>query len=246
MTDLWRPVGSRAALRTLVADEIERLIQARQLRPGDRLPSERDLARILQVGRSSLREAMAVLAARGLLAVKRGHGIYVAKALPVFNGTTLEADDLRQLFDMREIIEVAAAGWAAEGASDEDVAALHATVEALNAEAATTTPDLERLQELDTDFHLLIAAMARNRFLEQTTHLLHQMLAAGMEATLQVPGRVRRSRRSHVRVARAIAGRDAEAARTAMLEHIREVRDAALRSARAREPARPTSGRRRP
>jgi GntR family transcriptional regulator, transcriptional repressor for pyruvate dehydrogenase complex len=229
MTDLWRPIGSRAALRTLVAREIERLVEGRQLKPGDRLPPERELARILQVGRSSLREATATLVARGLLTVKRGHGVYVAERPPTVDGTRLTADDLRQLFDMREIIEVAAAGWAAAAAGDEDVAALRATVRALDAEATAGQPDVERLQELDTDFHLLIAAMARNRFLEQMTHLLHQWLAAGMEATLQVPGRVQRSRRSHLRVARAIARHDVEAARAAMLEHVREVREAALR-----------------
>ena len=162
-------------------------MDARKLQPGDRLPPERELARILQVGRSSLREATAVLASQGLLTVKRGHGIYVAEPAPAFNGTTVGADDLRQLFDMREIIEVAAAGWAAAGGSDEDIAALQATVEAIDVEATASPPDLERLQELDTDFHLLIAAIARNRFLHQMTHLLHQMLAAGMEATLQVP-----------------------------------------------------------
>jgi GntR family transcriptional repressor for pyruvate dehydrogenase complex len=228
MTDPWRPVGSRAPLGTRVAREIERLVEGRHLQPGDRLPSERELARILHVGRSSLREGTAVLVARGLLVVKRGHGIFVAQPAPPSAGAALEPDDLRQLFDMREVIEVAAAGWAAEGAGDEDIAELEAAIRALDIEAAGARPDLERLQELDTDFHLLIAAMARNRFLQQMTQLLHQMLAAGMETTLSRPGRVRRSRRSHRRVARAIAHRDAAAARAAMLEHIREVREAAL------------------
>ena len=232
MIDPWRPVGSREVLHARVAHEIERLIEARHFRPGDRLPSERDLAGMLHVGRSSLREAIAVLAARGLLTVKRGHGIYVAEP-----ALTLQPDDLRQLFDMREVLEVAAAGWAAEGATAEDIAALEATITALDAEATASPPDLERLQELDTNLHLLIAAMAHNRFLEQVTQLLHQMLAAGMETTLSLPGRLRRSHRSHVRLARAIARHEADAARTAMLQHIREVREAALQSAPNRRKA---------
>ena len=132
---------------------------------------------------------------------------------------------------MREVLEVAAAGLAAEGASAEDIAALDATITALDAEATAIAPDLERLHELDTNFHLLIAAMAHNRFLEQVTQLLHQMLAAGMETTLALPGRLRRSHRSHVRWAKAMARHNADAARTAMLRHIREVREGALESA---------------
>jgi GntR family transcriptional regulator, transcriptional repressor for pyruvate dehydrogenase complex len=231
MTSHWRPVGSRSVLHARVAEEIERLIRARQLRPGDRLPTERELAQILQVGRSSLREAIAVLTSRGVLRVKRGHGIYVGEPAspPPLPAPALERDELRQLFDMREVLEVAAAGWAAHAAGDDDIAALRATIAALDAEASSPTPDLERLQELDTDFHLLIAAMARNRFLAQTTQILHQMLAAGMETTLVMPGRVRRSRQGHLRVGEAIASHDVAGARAAMQAHIREVRDAALR-----------------
>jgi len=225
MTDLWRPVGSRAVLHARVIAEIERLIEARHLQPLDRLPPERELAGLLQVGRSSLREAIAVLSARGLLQVKRGHGIYVARP-PLPSLPSLDDDGLRQLFDMREVIEVAAAGWAAEQATAEDIASLNAAIHALASEATASRPDLERLQELDTNFHLLVASMARNRFLEQMTHLLHGMLAAGMEASLPMPGRVSRSRRSHVRVARAIARHDAAAARAAMAQHIKEVKDA--------------------
>lgn len=229
MTSPWRPVGSRRVLHARVVEEIERLIEARRLKPGDRLPPERELAATLQVGRSSLREALAVLTSRGALEVVRGHGVYVAEPppppLPALTGA---GDDLRQLFDMREVLEVAAAGWAAEMASEDDIAALRATVAALDAEAAADPPDLERLQELDTDLHLLIVAMARNRFLGQASELLHRMLAAGMETTLSLPGRIRRSHRSHLRLAAAIAGHDVDAARAGMLEHIREVREAAL------------------
>jgi GntR family transcriptional repressor for pyruvate dehydrogenase complex len=229
MTSPWRPVGSRRVLHARVVEEIERLIAERRLKPGDRLPPERELAATLQVGRSSLREALAVLTSHGVLRVTRGHGVYVAEARPRIAPAVPEAaDDLRQMFDMREVLEVAAAGWAAQMASEEDIAALRATVDALNAEAAADPPDLERLQELDTDLHLLIVAMARNHFLGQATELLHRMLAAGMETTLTVPGRIQRSHRSHLRLATAIAGHDVDAARAAMLEHIREVREAAL------------------
>ncbi len=218
-------------LHARIAAEIERFIRTQRLSPGHRLPSERELAGILQVGRSSLREAIAVLSSRGVVRVRRGHGIYVAEPspAPLLAEPAPSPDDLEQLFDMREVLEVAAAGWAAQAATEDDIAALRATIAALDAEATADPPDLERLQELDTDFHLLVAAVARNRFLAQMTQLLHRMLAAGMETTLSVPGRISRSRRSHLRIAEAIASHDHLAARTAMREHIREARDAALR-----------------
>jgi GntR family transcriptional regulator, transcriptional repressor for pyruvate dehydrogenase complex len=230
MSTPWRPVGTRRTLQQRVADEIRRLIDSRHLRPGDRLPPERELARALGVGRSSLREAVAALTAQGVLRVTRGHGVYVAEPQAATQAPipSVSTADLRQLFDMRAVLEVAAAGWAAGAATDEDLAALDATLAALRAEALADPPDLERLQELDTDFHLLIAAIARNRFLARSTALLHQMLAAGMETTLARPGRVRRSHQSHVRLAAAIASHDAAAAQDAMREHIAEVRATAL------------------
>lgn len=233
MTVPWQPVGTRAVLHVRVAAEIERLIGARHLRPGDRLPPERELAQLLSVGRSSLREGIAVLTSRGVLTVKRGHGVYVAQRMPAppappAPGAAMTEGDLRQLFAMRQVLEVAAAGWAAREATDDDIAALQAAIAALDAEASADSPDLERLQELDTDFHLLIAAMASNRFLAQMTQVLHGMLAAGMETTLSLPGRIRRSREAHLRIAVAIAAHDEEAAREAISAHLREAAEAAL------------------
>ena len=220
-------MGGAGALHARVVAEVERLVGSGHLRPGDRLPPERELARILGVGRSSLREAIAVLAARGLLEVRHGRGTYVAPPEPGATRTRPPVE-LREIFDLRELLEVAAAGWAAEHASDAEVDALRATTRALVAAAGADPPDLERLQELDTRFHLQIAAMAHNRFLEQTAQVLHRMLATSLEATLVIPGRIARSRRSHLRIAEAIARGDAASARAAMRRHLREVRREAL------------------
>jgi GntR family transcriptional repressor for pyruvate dehydrogenase complex len=224
-------VGRRGSLYEHVAAEIERVIESRQLRPGDRLPPERQLAGLLQVSRNSLREALKMLEARGRLEVQHGRGITVREP---------EADrlawaylqkevGLRELFAMRLVLEVPAAGWAARSAGDLEQEAINSAWRELDGASATQPPDWDALRRLDQAFHLAIAGAAGNRFLSRTLEVLQDMLAAGMETTLMIPGRLERSREDHQRINRAVMARDAREARSAMRAHIGGAQAAALR-----------------
>ncbi len=217
----WRRVRPQGTLYSRIADEIQRLIAARHLQPGDRLPPERDLAVLLGVSRASVREAEKTLAALGRLQVRHGSGVFVA---PPDRLRDLAAPEigLRELFAMREVLEVPAAGWAAESAGREEVAELLVRLTELE-----RPHDFDELRRLDSEFHLFIAGVAGNRFLERTMSVLHDMLTAGMETTLKIPGRLERSREEHRRIAHAIAAGDAAGARRAMRTHIGNARKAA-------------------
>lgn len=225
----WAPVGVKASLKERIASQIEELIESSRLRTDDQLPPERELASLLNVSRPSLREALKVLEGRGRLLVRHGRGVFVRKpsasldASPSVNGV-----DLHELFAMREVLEGPAAAWAAKSATARDLVDLRAILRRLEAAADSPDPDFERLRQLDASFHLRIASMARNRFLGKTTEVLHEMIASGMQTTLTIPGRLKRSQRDHRRIVLAIAAGDSTAARQAMLSHIHGAREAAL------------------
>lgn len=222
----WQRVRNKGTLYSRIADEIERLIDVRSLHPGDRLPPERELAMLLGVSRPSVREAVKTLSALGRLQVRHGRGVFIAPPDGI-RGLASPGIGLRELFAMRQVLEVPAAGWAAQSAGRAEIEGLEATIAALEG-----TTDLEELRRLDTEFHLRIAAMAGNRFLQRTMSVLHEMLSAGMETTLKIPGRLEKSRAEHQLIAHAIATGDAGAARRAMKAHIAGAAAAAERRLR--------------
>ena len=155
---------------------IERLIAERGLRPGARLPPARELAQLLRVSRPSLREAVRTLQATGRVRVRHGSGVWLLP--PDGMRALLQAREvtLRELFAMREVLEVPGAGWAAAAPDPVAVERLRAALEAM-----ARTEDPAELRRLDIEFHLTIAEMAGNRFLVRTMGVLHEMLRGGME-----------------------------------------------------------------
>lgn len=229
---MWEPIRQQGSLSDRIAAEVERLIHDEQLKPGDRLPSEREMAQLLNVSRPSLREAVRILQARGRLVVKHGQGVFIEPPRPerelraALGDTSLT---LQELYAMREVLEVPAAGWAAQNITEEGLAEVRATLDALNAAGDANPIDYDQLRALDADFHLSIAVAAGNRFLRQTSNVLHNMVLSGMQTTLQIPGRVEIARRDHRRIYDALAAHDATAARNAARSHIRGAHNAAKR-----------------
>ena len=199
---------------------------------------------MLGVSRPSLREAVRTLQARGRLLVKHGQGIFVERpdSVTELRRGVREAEiGLAELFAMREVLEVPAATWAAERITPDEVTELEEILNELDgafdeAEASNEPPDVDRLAGLDAQFHLGIAAMSGNQFLAQTSNVLHDMLLAGMETTLLIPGRREKSRWEHRRILTALGHGDGKAAVRAVRGHIAGARRAAMdRIAREQE-----------
>jgi len=213
-----------------VVRQLDRLIAVRNLQDGDRLPSERDLAASLAVSRPSLREAVRILEAHGRLTVRHGTGVFVRRATggdALAGVISAERVRLRDLFQMRLVLEVPAAGWAADAATDAQLDDLADILAELARGSGRRPIDYERLKELDSSFHMGIATAAGNPFLSQTMEVLQRMLAASMETTLKIPGRLQKSRRAHEHILAALRARDARAAERAMRSHITQVEAAA-------------------
>ena len=242
----WRWMGSGEPLFLRVAEQIEGYIAGNGLRPGDRLPGERELCELLGVSRASVREALRSLQTRGMVGVRHGKGVFVAavdegeRAMQRF--ARLREVGLDELFAMREVLEVPAAGWAATAASQEQLAVLVATFQELEQAVLDRTP-AATLQAMDSRLHLQIAEFANNRFLAMTQTVLQEMLARSMETTLAISGRPARSVREHADIVDALLTRDASRARAAARRHIQSARRAAIaRIASERSQSPPTLG----
>lgn len=228
---MWKSVNEAGSVAQRIVAQIEQLLESKELKAGDRLPTERDLAQLVGASRPSVREAVRILQAQGRLEVKHGLGVFVREPAPATDlGAALRNTDLDvdELFSMREVLEVPAARWAAERITSEQVVQLRAVLDDLDAAFDTDPADFRQLATLDATFHLTIADIADNRFLRQTSHVLHDILISGMKTTLLIPGRREKSRDQHDRILNALEANDPSAAARAARTHIRSAQRAAL------------------
>lgn len=214
------------------------LIELQKLLPGNKIPPERQLAELLAVSRPSLREALHILQAQGIVQIRHGQGTFiqeprVAQELRASMMSTTHG--LNELFDAREVLEVPAARWAAEKASKEHIRHLRATLNQIDTVTSVEPIDFAQLQTLDAKFHLTIVGIAGNRFINQTLNVLQDVMKMSMETTLRLPGRSEVSRNEHNAILIAIESGDGDLASKLTLEHITGARTTAISDAKNRE-----------
>lgn len=230
------PLAPQRAAR--IATQLVELIDLQKLNPGDRLPPERQLADLLEVSRPSLREALHILQAQGLVQIKHGQGTFVQEpivAQELRASMMTKTHGLNELFDAREVLEVPASKWAAEKATKEDIRLLRTTLNQIETLTASHPIDFDQLQLLDAKFHLTIVGVAGNRFINQTLNVLQDVMRMSMETTLRLPGRSEVSRSEHSEILTAIENGDGELASKLTLKHITGARKTAVADAKAKE-----------
>ena len=204
-------------------------IEREELRPGDRLDSERELAKKLGISRPSLREAIQVLQTQGRLLVKHGIGVFLIEdeeAERLRDSLRASHHSIEELFQMREILEAPAVEWAAERRSEEQLMAMKKAAVALQEAVETEPIDFDRVRLLDMEFHLTIVKSAQNQFLNQTLGTLQEIMSRSMDNTLKLPGRIDASEHEHGVILEAIERRDPLTARLTIIQHIHNARDA--------------------
>ena len=215
------PINSGQTIEEVVAS-VSDLIKRTHLKPGDRLPPERELARQLGVSRPSLRAGLRALASMGVLKSRQGAGTFVSDGPP-----TLDSEPLRLLaalhgfsfdhmFEARAILEVGAAGLAAEHATGEDLAALADAI----AEMYASLKDPQQYLVHDIRFHRAVAAASRNPTLGTLVEMVSAVLYERRRETIDRAHDFKESLELHQQVYRAIRARQPEEARAAMREHI--------------------------
>ncbi|MBT5195288.1 MAG: FadR family transcriptional regulator [Rhodospirillaceae bacterium] len=216
----------RATVSDAIVDQLRALIAGGTLKPGDRLPSERDLCKRFGVGRTSVREALKPLIAMGLLEGRVGSGTFVAAESGQFQkplqwGLLGDLQSQDDLVETRHMLETNAAFWAALRAEPENLAAIEATLQGMAANL--TNPD--EFQEFDANFHFEIARAAQNKMLYRLINVIRGQIQTwiGERLTLapdQAQSFAHTSLAQHRQIFAAIQAGDSDAARAAMDHHI--------------------------
>jgi GntR family transcriptional regulator, transcriptional repressor for pyruvate dehydrogenase complex len=209
-----------------IAKDLEEQIVQGKLQPGERLPSERSLCALFGVGRTTIREALKSLAVRGLV-TRSARGAIAADLESIqFPGTALAGlaaqTSIKQLFEVRKLMEVRVAGWAALRASTEEIDAMRLAIEAdLSRNTAAGNPS--RI------FHGALARAAHNPALmqvyESARHLFFRLpffwkLFDDAEVKTARAARHELARRWHEQILKAIMEHDAAEAEGAMFQHL--------------------------
>ncbi len=231
--DQFRGAVHREAISDQITDRVLSLIREQQLRPGDKLPPERELALLMGVSRATVREALRSLAMINVIELRHGSGSYVTSLEPkllvenfalVFS---LTDNSFLQLIEAREVIEPGAMALAAQRITDEEIAQLEDILERSRDCLQHRPADFP---ELDIEFHVKTAEFSRNVLLTRIMQAIAQMSIASSQRTAGESisvrtQRVERAIRMHERILDALKAHDPELARQRMLEHLLSVED---------------------
>jgi GntR family transcriptional regulator, transcriptional repressor for pyruvate dehydrogenase complex len=206
-----------------VAKQLQDLI-ARNLKPGDKLPPERELVERLGVSRSSVRDAIRKLELMGLVEPRQGTGTVVrdvsdAVVNPLASVITGKRQLVSELLDFRKMLEPPLAARAATNASAEQIAAME---EILLRHEEKVGGGHIAVKE-DSEFHYSIATASGNSIVLKVLDIVMDMLRETRSRSLQTVGRPEKSLAGHRRIMSAIKRRDASAAEKAMRQHITDI-----------------------
>lgn len=228
------PLAIRPIRRSRISQQIVvqlcQMIRQGHVRPGDRLPSERELSEQLQVSRASLREALRQLEHAGIVAAKQGGGTYIREVFddgilsPLSLVLDASTDLVGDLWEVRSIFEPAVASRAAIRAQPDDIAALERIVQEQHGFLNRDVPN-EAWLESDRAFHIAVARASRNEVSVRVIRLINELLHEGRRHFATHADRREHAYSWHRDIFARIRDGQPQPARDAMLQHLREVEE---------------------
>lgn len=200
-----------------VVSTIRDLLLRRRLKPGDLMPSENELSETLAISRGSIREAMKILAAFGVVDIRQGDGTYIATSInkklfdPLLFSVLVSEPDLDELVELRILIECGIVDLIIKHASDEDIARLEERFLAMNEQEQRGETDRDTLLAADLAFHQTMGEITRNHLVQTVYSFVMDLFAPTMR-----PGH---GLESHRMIIKALYDRDLAAAMAAVQEH---------------------------
>lgn len=210
-----------------IVGQIERRIVAGELKAGDQLPSEHELAKQFAVSRTAVREAIKALREKRLVEIRPGRGTFITNGMPdamrhsfgllmkfgSINGFT-------SLVEVREILEPEIAALAATRITDEYITAMQEAIDIMD----TALDNVEVFAEADLDFHLALAEATQNPIIPVLVDSIIDLLREQRKRIGLVNGGLQRGQSHHKKILEAVMKRDSQAARQAMQDHLVQVR----------------------
>jgi GntR family transcriptional repressor for pyruvate dehydrogenase complex len=221
-SQLFDEVRKSSVTETIVT-QVKQLLLDGRLVPGQKLPSEREMAEQLRVGRSTVREATSAMVALGIVEIRPGEGVYIRSDFPQSTIESASWSSLvltghtQDLVEARRAIEVATARLAAVRATPQQLRDLHS--QAARMDIASS---LEEFIELDLAFHFTLAHASQNLVLREVMVGIQQLLRGSMVTILQTEEMRALSNRQHHSLCDAVERGDADAAEAVILAHLKK------------------------
>jgi GntR family transcriptional repressor for pyruvate dehydrogenase complex len=215
----------KSTLVNRVTNELRNMILSEEVKPGDFLPTRKELADQFGVGLSTVHEAIQALTAVGMLESRPGKGTWVRDDVmdtlihPAAVETRLGEMNARQVYEARFVIEVALTEMAAQRATSEDIERIWSAMRKMEA----TVEDNVAFVEADLEFHLAVARAGRNELLEQFYHLSRKLISEVIGEILKLPDVKEDSISVQRAIAQAIERGDPGEARQAAIAHMEYV-----------------------
>ena len=220
-----KPIKTRKIYEQIV-DQIGQLVAEGHLKPGDRLPSERELVERFQVSRASIREAISALEMMGLIEVRSGEGTYIRQVnidsvvAPLAWMLFIEKDTDLELYEARKILEVQAAGLAAERAEEDEIKEMFEALEVMRMDL-----QIQRLgEDADHNFNYAIARATHNKILFRLMNTISDTMRKTLKTSrsklyedINTPEKLYKE---HYFLYEAIKNHDVERAQKLMLDHL--------------------------
>ena len=222
MGSKFRPIA-KTTISDEIVEQILALIAKGELKPGQRLPSERELCRNFNAGRSSLREALRCLSIVGVLTARVGEGTSVAMSGSKFLGKIAEwriiteKHDIEDLMQTRIALEGVSASNAASRGSKEDFDKLDVLISKMEA----TVKDERKFAALDLEFHMTLLVISKNFLIHDLVAMIRGQLQKVLQKILLLPKAMPSTLKEHISICNAIKRRDPDAACTAMQSHLK-------------------------
>jgi len=226
MVVVYEPIQTERLYERIVS-QIENRIEAGELKVGDQLPAERELAEQFAVSRTAVREAVKALHQKGLVEIRPGRGTFIT------NGTS---DTIRHslsmlmkigvvngsgnLVEVREILEPEIAALAATRITDEYIASMQDAVDTMD----TALDNVDVFVEADLDFHLALAEGTQNPIIPILMDSIIDLLREQRKRIGLTKGGLQRGQVHHKKILDAVTRHNADAARQAMQDHLKQVR----------------------
>lgn len=212
----------RNGVTNIIVDKLIGFVKSGQIQAGDRLPSERELSATFGVSRPTMREALKVLQALGVVEITHGGGVSVSALTasdllqPLTFFLTLKDIKVEKLYEARSLIEGEIAALAARKATQEDIQALNELVEL----QSNSTAHPEQYRHQDTAFHERLGRMADNPFLARAAQSLNVLGLEFRRIASETPQVLVGSIRDHKKIVAAITAGKPEEARISMRKHM--------------------------
>lgn len=228
-----KPVKTKKVYEEII-EQVKNLIAEGVLKPGDRLIAEREMAERLKVGRSAVREAFRALEAMGIIEIRQGEGTFIKEVNTEMLVETLalmlapKKNTMRELLEIRKILEVGAAGLAALRCTEEELKKMESAL--VQMEKDIEAGDLG--QQADWQFHYAIAEATRNsllvRLMDSIQDTMSRLQKKAREELYRTPGNPQRLLKEHYAIFEAIKSGQDILAQKAMYDHLDRVEKALL------------------